>query len=238
MEVYGFGTREPSQNRKIISRKKNGPTVFATYREIGVTCPSTCAFLPKKSGGKYEGGCYYGNGYMKALSNRAGSVRFDPVAWVKSLPKGSFIRWNVGGDLLGEDGQDYRDAIILAHLERPDTKGWTYTHAWYEPEIVAWMQMLPSNITCAASCDTKEQIEGAKALGWKVQTIGYNAGAEHFTDTTAREARRLTGGLPCPAQRVEMGCADCMACSRKGLVLFAFHGPERNNARKSLEVIQ
>ena len=216
MEVFGFGTKEPSQNRKIISKKKNGPVVYATYREIGSTCPNTCAFLPRKEGGKYSGGCYYGNGYMKIQSNRAKKLRFDPVEWVKSLPQGAYIRWNVGGDLVGEDGKTYREAIIQAHLARPDVKSWTYTHAWYEPDVTEWAQQLPPNVTCAASCDSKEQIESAKTIGWKTQTIGYNAGADHFTDKTAREAKMLTGGLPCPAQRVEIGCADCMACSRKG----------------------
>ena len=53
-------------------------------------------------------------------------------------------------------------------------------------------------------------------------------------------ARVLFDGLACPAQRLEVGCADCRACmrapkrARTVRIIFAIHGQGHKRARAAL----
>jgi len=225
-KVQGFGTKGPSGNIKIKSRRGK-VKVFATYREVGSSCPSDCALL--------NAGCYAQQGNVNLHQRRAGGDSFDPVAWAEGLPHGSLIRWNVSGDVVGADGADYRSAIHIAHIKRPDLKGWSYTHAWSDPEIAQWASALPNNVRIVASLDDPKDVDRARSMGWQtVATVIETADGKGFTDSEARAVVADTGALPCPAQRVDLGCADCQACGRDGLISFAVHGPAQKKARVSL----
>ena len=223
----GFGTLNPSENIKIQGYLKP-QWVFATYRPVGASCPSDCKLL--------DAGCYAQVANVGLHQRRAGVSRFDPVAWAATLPKGSLIRWNVSGDVVGPDGEAYRAAMLETHTKRPDLIGWTYTHAWRRPDVAAWARTLPVNLRCVASLDDVSDRARAHALGF--ETVAHVVSTEDgksYSDSEARDARRL-GSLACPAQRVDIGCADCLACMRPGSVAFAAHGSGRLKVRDALRL--
>ena len=230
--VRGFGTLNPTTNEKLVGVYAYRP-VFSVYRAVGSTCPSDCALL--------DAGCYAQGGNVFIHQRRAADRSFDPVAWAQTLPIGSLIRWNVSGDVVGEDGPAYRDAIRRAHESRPDLIGWGYTHAWNRAEVAAWSESLPENVTIVASVDNPADAERATAAGFRtVAYIKTTSDGKTFSDAEARAARGpKTKGrqrpLPCPAQRVDAGCADCMACTRPGVVVFAAHGSRSRLASQSIK---
>lgn len=237
--VTGFGTKNASGNEKLMSKRPDGPDVFATYRPVGATC-TDCPLL--------AGGCYAKTGNVAIHALESGRRTFDPFAWATALPEGALVRWNVTGDIWGEDGAEYRDAIKRAHEARPDLKGWLYTHAWRRPEIQAWAKSLPSGVRCIASADSDADAVRAFDAGFRTVAIVHEAdGSGHWTRETADAVRDelswiadsfSTKVVPCPAQRSDLsvGCADCTACMRDGLVPFASHGMGKKKAIKMLKV--
>ena len=229
--VQGLGTLNASTNQKLVGYYHPRP-VFAVYRAVGATCPADCALL--------VAGCYAQGGNVFLHQKRANERSFDPVAWSRTLPVGSLIRWNVSGDVVGEDGAVYRAAIKRAHESRPDLVGWLYTHAWNRDDVAEWARTLPANVTAVASLDNQAEVSRAHARGFS--TVAYvmsTANGKDFSDAEAREVKgeRAPGvrrPLPCPAQRVETGCADCMACTRPGEVVFAAHGARSRLASRSI----
>ena len=226
--VQGFGTLKASENEKLVGYYRPRP-VFAVYRAVGATCPADCALL--------DAGCYAQGGNVAIHQKRANGRSFDPVAWSRTLPVGSLVRWNVSGDVVGEDGAVYRAAIKRAHESRPDLVGWLYTHAWADEDVAAWARTLPSNVTAVASLDNPADVPRARALGFS--TVAYvvtTSNGKSFSDAEARTARDVRGlrPLPCPSQRVETGCADCMACTRPGVIVFAAHGSASRTASRSI----
>lgn len=236
----GFGTKEPTGNSKVRSRfataagraRKRGPDagkaapVYATYRPVGGSCPPDCALL--------NAGCYAQEGNVNIHQLRAARETFDPLAWALALPAGALIRWNVSGDFVGPDGADYRAAVSAAHTMRPDLVGWSYTHAWDRPDVARWAADLPGNVRIAASLDDPTDEARARAMGWEtITTVIPTSDGEGFTDDEARQVR-ASGALPCPAQRVKIGCADCRACARDGHIVFAVHSGGRKRANRSL----
>lgn len=223
----GFGTKSRSRNIKIESMiDAIGRPVYAVYRPVGSSCDPDCALL--------DNGCYAQQGNVNIHQRRAGRETFDPVQWVLGLPVGSLVRWCVSGDVVGPDGAEYREAIKVAHQLRPDIKGWSYTHSWADPEIRDWANSLPSNVRIVASLDDPAHENRARAMGWRtIATVIETANGKGYTDQEARDVRR-SGSLPCPAQRVSLGCADCLACMRDGSIVFAVHGPAQKTARRSL----
>lgn len=227
-EVTGFGTKKRSRNVKIESMlDAAGRPVFAVYRPVDLTCPQDCALL--------GAGCYAQQGNVNIHQKRSGAESFDPVRWVLGLPQNALVRWSVSGDVVGTDGAEYREAIHVAHTLRPDVRGWSYTHAWSDPAVALWAQSLPSNVRIVASLDDPADEDRARALGWRtVCSVTPTEDGQSFTEEEAR-AVRASGRLPCPAQRVAIGCADCSACGRDGSIVFAVHGPGRKAAARSLQ---
>lgn len=242
--VNGFGTKSASGNVKLAGRGKVRRTfvpamntwvpvpepsrpVFAIYRAVGATCPKDCALL--------DNGCYAQHANVNIHQRRAADRTFDIVGYIVRLPLDALLRGAVSGDALGEDGPEYRRGLALGLQLRPDVSCWTYTHAWRRPEIIEWMRSAPANLTIVASVDDPKDIAEAEALGWStVATVVPTEDGKGFSDAEARQARKEHGALPCPAQRMDMGCADCTACARPGRILFAVHGPARKRARTAL----
>ena len=239
----GFGTLDPSNNVKLqgyYGRRK----VFATYRPVGGTCPSDCTLL--------NNGCYAQGGNVNMHQRRAGESRFDPLAWATALPQGALVRWNVSGDVVGPDGRAYRSRIRRAHVARPDLQGWVYTHAWMDSEVAKWARSLPANVRCVASLDDPKDARMAYGMGYRtVASVTPTADGKGFTDSEARAVKGPRGAmtevgrwgqrvvtsvrpLPCPAQRTNMGCADCMGCMRDGHIVFAIHGPSHKVATSAI----
>lgn len=243
MFTQGFGTQAPSLNVKLRSARKAGPAVFATYRPVGATCPQSCPMLGN--------GCYAEGGNVNMHQRQSGHMTFNALAWARTLPAGALVRWNVSGDIVGTDGAAYRGGILRAHTSRPDLTGWLYTHAWRDLGIAAWAARLPANVRAVASCDTKAEVAAARALAFQtIATVATGTADGHWDRETADRARADyqpladSIGLPlvvCPAQRKDkapVGCADCGACKRDGLILFAAHGFGTRKVNARLAVIK
>lgn len=204
----------PSTNRKLSGTR--GAKIFATYREVGATCPASCPLL--------NAGCYAQGGHT-ALHARRGSydardgARF--VEWVASLPVGAIVRLHVSGDVMmpGDDGATivdgaYLDALCQGARARPDVKVYGYTHAWREIDRDA--VNMPANLTLNASCDTPADVADARAAGWQTTTVVPS-------DTSWR---RNGDTVVCPEQTSGIPCAECKLCMRARPVTVAFraHG--------------
>jgi len=268
--VAGFGTKGRSGNVKtagyrcptcgtkmdlrasggVKSRCPNGHKghdVRAIYRPVGYSCPPDCALLGDGTR-KGHAGCYALTGHVAKHSERALADRFDPYIYLTELPTGCKVRLDVSGDKVGPDGAEYRLAIRLAMVARPDLDAWSYCHAWMDPEVAAWHATLPANCRIVASLDDPADADRARALGWTtVASVTATSDGETFTDAEARAVRR-SGGFPCPAQRrngqtdkrgkhltIAFGCADGMCCSKPGRhIVFAAHGAGSSRAVSAL----
>jgi hypothetical protein len=221
----GFGTKGPSGNVKLSGVHTPRP-VYAIYRPVGDTCPADCALLGS--------GCYAQGGNVDLHQRRAAARTFDPVAWASRLPSGAIVRLCVSGDFVGVDGPAFRAGVSAAAVSRPDVLFYGYSHAWADPSVASWAASLPSNCTVVASLDDPAERWAAIQLGWRTRAVAVpTASGKGFTDSEAR-AERAAGRLACPAQRVDIGCADCLACVRPGDVSFAIHGPSHRRARAAL----
>ena len=230
--VQGFGTVGETRNGKV--RGYITPAfVFADYGAVGDSCPDSCALQ--------GAGCYAQEANVNIHQNNARGRSYDPVAWGLTLPKGSLIRWRVSGDVVGADGPALRAAISRLHTLRPDLVGWVYTHAWAWLDVAAWALSTPPGVVVVASLDDPRDEAQAVALGYGHVAFGIEtADGKTFTDDEARMARVLFDGLACPAQRLEVGCADCRACmrapkrARTVRIIFAIHGQGHKRARAAL----
>lgn len=238
----GFGTQEASGNIKLASARPNGRKVFATYRPVGASCPQACPMLGD--------GCYAQSGNVNMHQRTSGAMSFNVKAWAKTLPAGALVRWNVSGDVVGTDGATYRAGITASHRARPDLAGWLYTHAWADPAVSAWAVRLPAGVRAVASVDSAPEVGAAHSAGFRtIAAVAPGTPDGHWDAQTARGARDTwqsvarAAGLPlvvCPAQRKDkapVGCADCTACMRDGLILFAAHGSGTKRVVKRLSVV-
>lgn len=193
---------------------KLGFGVYATYRAVGSTCPSGCAFLNK--------GCYAQHGNVGIHEKRGvyspedGRAYYD---WVKNLPRFAKVRLHVSGDFLYQDKPDYDyiDWVLKAHTDYPN-EAWTYTHAWKQLDA-RLMNSVPA-LTVNASCDTPIDATIATAAGWPITVSEY------------------MDGVTCPAQtEAKLICSECMICFRKGHkpVRFIIHGTKKAAARMSIK---
>jgi len=160
------------------------------------------------------------------------------------------IRAKKHGNASEEDGGTaYREAIRRTHADRPDLRGWTYTHDWVNPTVIEWRDTLPTGIGVVASCDSLAQAREAIDLGWRaVAVLVPTEDGEHFTRSEAQATRsgikhaipRANVALPCPATLVhapDIGCADCVAChtaphkqDRVTVIVFPAHSGARRAA--------
>ncbi len=223
------------------------PFVCSTRVSIAATCPTTCRFK--------NNGCYEQVGITTALSRSldAAAVGMLPDAvsqleadvidaqWVDGVPQdgaegGRDLRLHVGGDVPSEAGA----RLLAGAAERWAARGggsiWTYTHRWGEIPIDAW----GPKIRVLASCETSEEADEARALGYAVGLTARDHGGER--------ARKLEGSLtglksvPCPAQTRSATCASCRLCLDRPLdgkvIAFQVHGRSSSKAKRHLPLDQ
>jgi hypothetical protein len=254
--VGGFGTKKPSANVKIRGPRKvlmgftkrgkpkmRWPRVYAWYRATGDTCPTSCIYIRRIIDGVLKlFGCYADVGNVAIHSNRARKTQSDLLGWGLALPHGASIRWVVSGDFGGEDGELYLASVLALHILRPDLLGWGYTHLWYDQAILDAVTFgigqTSGRFWLAASADSPEEQQQAKAMGWLTTTIGVDVGSGDYSIATAKETR-AKGLYPCPAQikGLGVGCMTCGGgrpmCMKPGDIGFAFHGSSRKAAVQS-----
>lgn len=208
-------TKNPSTNSKL------GWGVWATYREVGKTCPPTCKALK-------SGACYALYGNVGRHQRRSAQDEADGDAlkrWLSDLPRRALVRHHVSGDVFdnreGLVGVDwvYVMKMVEGHQENPQIKGWGYTHAWRQIEDPALINV--GNLTVNASCDSVDEADEAFAAGWPT-TVVVPEDAERFVTPLG-----VTVTI-CPAQLdAEVKCSHCMLChrgERNQIVGFRLHG--------------
>jgi hypothetical protein len=161
------------------------------HRNVGRSCYVTLFHGPRVVYKAYKDGVY----------PRAG------LSVIAEAMRGALVRLGAYGDPAAVPLHVWQ--TVLAHVK--DATG--YTHQWREhPELAAY---------CMASCDTSQEREEAKRLGFRT-----------FRIRTA-EAPTLKGEGKCPASK-EMGkvtqCNACMLCSgtskgHKSDITIVAHGP-------------
>lgn len=202
------------------SNKKLGKGVSSTYREVGPTCPSSCKHYQSKS-------CYalWGHvGIHQKNSSRSDDDAESAYKFVKSLPENQSVRHHVSGDFMFMDSPDekYIEGVLRAHSERPDVRGWTYTHGWRQ---LSQEKMNSKNsLTVNASCDSVDDLVDAVNAGWPA-TITVAEDQENFEIGQTKV-------VICPQQRSESvtceACGLCMNKGRKSVVGFRLHGTGKN----------
>ena len=138
------------------NRKLGG--MAATYRPVGATCPQSCPLL---NNGCYAQRAFAGIAQGRAMKSRGLTTDFHGV---------DIVRWNVSGDVYTNDHLDtgYVHDMVQFHRDHPETEGYTYCHR-AEDLIMAGMgpSTWPGNFTILASCDSLEDRELYKDLGFK-----------------------------------------------------------------------
>ena len=213
-------SKQPTGNRKLVSTRS--ARMFATYREVGPTCPRSCPLIDA---------CYAKQGRVNLHQRGASSLDDGSIYrdWVRTLPQDAMVRLHVSGDIMRPDGSDtpdgpYLDAMAEAAEERPDVVAYGYTHAWRD---------VPSsinrpNLVINASCDTAEDIEDARAAGWDVVTV---------VPSTV-QWRRRGDVVVCPQQTSGIPCDKCRLCmrpNRRLVVAFKAHGVKRSTLDARLD---
>lgn len=221
-------TQNPSGNAKLVGNVK-GALFYATYREVGATCPSTCPLL--------NAGCYAQSG-PTALQARGRSSDSDGAIFLRELariPHGATVRLHVSGDVLtGGDANGsstldvaYLDALVDGARSRPDVTFFGYTHAWRLIDRARFV--FPTNFVLNASCDTPEDVAEARATGWDTCTVWPH-------DVTGK---RHGDTVVCPNQTVGLSCAECRLCmkpNRPLTVAFLAHGVSKKKVSKRIEL--
>jgi len=226
--------KKQTENRKL---GRSRTFMGATYRPVGTTCPPRCPYL--QAGNK---GCYAMMGRVKLISREA-EARNDSVRdYVAKARPGAVIRHLVSGDLFlnGRPDNDYINAMLDGHRDRPDVTGWAYTHGWTDLDP-GRLNALP-NLTVNASCDTVDEAREAFKAGWPVAlTVGpdHPKGLTDFGDFL---------GLLCPAQATHerVTCASCKLCGKADrklmgkpyAILFRWHSNKLERHTDPLEAFR
>ena len=206
-------TKRDSQNRKL------GENVRATYRKVGSTCPSDCRHLKNRS-------CYAMYGYVDISARKSDYSKSDGQMlkdYILDLPSGKLIRHHVSGDFMKPGGvvdDDYIDDMLEAHKERPDIKGWGYTHAWKDISPIKINSV--RGLTINASCDSMEDAFEVSNEWPSVVTVGEDFKSKEVS--LNGDTKRV---VVCPNQTSGLSCSDCRLCmkkDRKSIVAFRVHG--------------
>ena len=183
-------TQNPTRNSKLTG---DSMTFYATYREVGVTCPESCPLLNNQ--------CYAQSGNV-ALHQRGASSANDGevfLAALDRLPKTAIVRLHVSGDVMlnGELDVPYLEALIKGAEDNPEMTFYGYTHAWREIDLATFK--FPANFVLNASCDDMAQVAEAQALGWQTVTV----------IPAEAEEKRYGDVVVCPNQSTGLTCDKC-----------------------------
>jgi hypothetical protein len=226
-------SKNPSLNRKVAkteklpsgARRPLWPYVFATYREVGATCPLRCSFHPSHGADNQDDRrvhgelCYATKGRvtMHAKKGTPDESDGDTVyRMVQGLPPGTSVRHHVSGDVYTNNtlDWDYFTRLCEAHEARPDVSGWLYTHGSMV-DFLLMQSRAPANLSVNWSCDSLEDAQAAADEG----VVG-------LTAVLPKGTVRSTGVTICPEQTSGIPCAVCQLCwkaDRKTIVGFIAH---------------
>jgi len=225
------------------SNKKTGP-IPVSYSN-SKTCPDNCEL--KKNG------CYaeYGNVviHWRRLDKGESGIEWDQFCKeISILPEGQLHRFNVAGDLPGNNNRI--DSEKLAQLveanKKSKAKGFTFTH---KPvgfgDINSVMNMNSvfeankNGFTINLSADNMDKADELYDLGIGPVVVVVPSDSERHTKTP--KGRHVS---VCPATEVEdMNCLKCGLCQkadRKIIIAFRSHGNGKSkiDGKLKLNVLQ
>lgn len=237
MTTATIALQKGSGNAKLTGGRRRDDVWTASPHRDGDAygdCPTDCPMLPRSArdaavidglpvSEDWTGGCYTtGRVAWAATTNGEQTVIGDLVATVIEEQPALF-RYGVVGDY-GRTADDRASTVgALIEIKESGVPTITYTHAWRS------IGEAPDP-SFNASCDTVDDIEDARALGWQPTIVG-----PADADASRRLAREV-GGVVCPAvddRRPDVkGCIGCGGpagplCSRDrsgAVVVFPAHG--------------
>ncbi len=153
-------------------------------------CPLDCVHLPTRFGGTADADCYADGPTLWTADRIPGIPTYEGFRiLVEAMADGSCeaIRWAVVGDMGRTKSERTKSKMFLATLRHvASTFGVPvieYTHAWKGEQA----HSEASN----ASCDTLDEVQTARDLGWQPVYVAPD-------EATAREVARSHGGFVCP----------------------------------------
>tara|TARA_B100000131_G_scaffold168442_1_gene162785 strand:+ start:8774 stop:9436 length:663 start_codon:yes stop_codon:yes gene_type:complete len=209
------------------SNDKKVGKVLASYSPIE-TCPDTCSLK--------TGGCYaWGLWYLKVLGRKISEEVFKLVSVEEALEKKAktarIARHRVAGDIVNDVPGTIEECETIA---RAGLTNIGYTHHWRAEEaqpLKEWFR---------ASCQSMEEVEEARAMGWAVTLIVPD-------DAKKRTLSNGDIGYLCPARigvegKKDINCNSCTLCrvddkTKDKAVLFKVHGSPStiNKAKDKIE---
>lgn len=215
---------------RVSGNAKTGP--IATSMTSADTCPNSCGFKEK--------GCYAKYGPTAMHWKKTSKTLAEFIEAIECLPKGSFFRHNVAGDLPGEneaiDGLALR--AIAQAIENRKLTAWTYTHKHANARMVNIIRSNAGGLVVNLSADDMGKADSLLAYGLPVVTV---LPVEYET----KKATRTPAGnlvVVCPAAIVGRDttcqtCGDgaplCARPNRDYIIGFPAHG----SAKKSVSLI-
>jgi hypothetical protein len=199
-----------------ISHDRKTGAVAATYRQVGSTCPLSCAMLRKPDGSK--GPCYALKGNVAIHQRRTGADYRDDLDKARGM---DLLRHLISGDWFRTWGNGRRldmdliETVIAWHKRNPRTLGWGYTHdfrAWDRAGMGPKSRTWPKNFVLLASCTTPEDREAANAAGWQtarvIEETDERGEGETLCPYDAAKHAQKGGEKSTPA----INCRNCRKC--------------------------
>lgn len=216
----------------VSTNKKTGP-IPVSYTERA-SCPDACTLK--------DNGCYAESGPVRFAWNRTETgMDLDAfVGWIQQLPKRTFWRHNVAGDLPGVGNRIYPAQLSRISAASWHTRGFTYTHkpltranidilrfhhdlqAYYTPRKP---DALGRGLTINVSTDNISMADAAvdARVGPVVTILPIDAPPISRTP----KGRKV---IACPAETKAVTCDDCRWCGRLHrdfIVGFRAHGSKK-----------
>tara|TARA_R110001583_G_scaffold16234_4_gene66119 strand:- start:4734 stop:5414 length:681 start_codon:yes stop_codon:yes gene_type:complete len=223
----------PNSERKVhwISRSSDVKIgkVLASYSPKD-TCPDTCSL---KSGGCYAWGLFYIGILGNKISDGRIKIKSLQEAIKKVRPDCKIARHRVAGDIVGDVKQTLEECEVIS---KAGITNIGYTHHWRAEEAQ------PLKSVFRASCQTLEEVEEARAMGWSATLI--------VSQDTPKKLILPNGerAFVCPARhnvpdKRDITCNDCTLCrvdakTEDKTVMFRVHGTKKTIKSASEKIAQ
>lgn len=169
-------------------------------------CPDTCSMLPRSEAeGRgldvatlpaWTGGCYT-TGRVAASGRSAPHMPLWSLVDEVASETPRLVRFAETGDYGRTDEQWQETASMLLQVKK-HVPTITYTHAWHGRQA--------PDPTFNASCDSADEVEAARALGWQPTLVG-PADTEQ-----SRALAKSVRGIVCPAADERSSVRGCVGC--------------------------
>jgi len=219
------------------SNAKVGPIPVST--SSAVTCPTTCPFNHRNTGG-----CYAEQGplllhWRKVTSGLRGVGLLDFVAMIAKLPEGQLWRHNQAGDLPHVDGQIDSESVDKIVEANRGKRGFTYTH--HLPDIGNNAEVIKKanddGFTINLSADHLEHADELSEWDIAPVTVVLPHTVHGNVDVRTPKGRQV---VVCPATYKDgITCATCKLCQSakkdRPIVGFPAHGTSKKRASSVAE---